>query len=226
VAVDILLPTFNRLEFTRETVTCLLANTEWDLVRNVVVLDDQSTDGTWEYLQSLSWPVPNVMRRDRIGGPVAAMIQYVGNGAASVFAKIDSDTIVPPLWLSECLSVMDAEPDLDLLGIEAFCPAYGGSRPRSAVRTPHIGGIGLMRSRAFRDTLPEADGRWGFTAWQEKNESVGRGWLNPALPVFLLDHLPMEPWASLSKEYVRQGWQREWPEYGPQHEHLWQWWLK
>ena len=88
-----------------------------------------------------------------------------------------------------------------------------------------IGGIGLFRTSAW-DTRPkmEADGRFGFTAWQDKN-CLNTGWIDPALPVFLLDKMPMDPWRSISLEYVRNKWQRPWPTY-PDGEHdLWSWWM-
>lgn len=46
--VDLFYPAWNRLEFTRETFGALLANTEWPLVRELVVYDDGSSDGTRE----------------------------------------------------------------------------------------------------------------------------------------------------------------------------------
>ena len=35
------------------------------------------------------------------------------------------------------------------------------------------------------------------------------------LKVFLLDRLPGEPWASLSRKYIAKGWQRAWSGYDP-----------
>lgn len=224
--VDILFPTYNRLAFTQAALSALIANTEWAHVRRVVVMDDGSTDGTLEFVQRIAeqWPVFQIHTAPT-GGPVAAMIRYLDGDPADLWAKVDSDTIVPPGWLGECLRVMGANPELDLLGIEAFHPAYGGQQQRRYVQASHIGGIGLFRTRAFSDR-PTPNGRWGFTAWQDQHPDVVRGWLNPALPVFLLDRLPVEPWRSLSLEYNARGWQREWPVYEPRFQgHLWGWWL-
>lgn len=204
--IDILFLTYHRLEFARASMAALLANTDWSLVRRLIIYDD------------------SVMK---LGGPVAVMNHYLQSGDTTpIFAKIDSDTMVPDGWLNECVAVMDKHPELDLLGIEAFRPVVAGKAERTYDSAQYIGGIGLMRSAAFK-TLPQPNGpsgRFGFTAWQEHNPKVKKGWLNPALPVFLLDKLPMEPWAGYSREYVKNGWQRVWPPYTEEDAHLWGWW--
>lgn len=50
-------------------------------------------------------------------------------------------------------------------------------------------------------------GRSGFSEWQHTYQPV-RGWIRPDLPVALLDRVPLEPWLSLSQEYIANGWQR------------------
>ena len=42
---------------------------------------------------------------------------------------------------------------------------------------------------------------WGFTEWQWANKGMVKAFMDPPLPVFLLDHLPFEPWRSLSQRY-------------------------
>ena len=139
------------------------------------------------------------------------------------FAKIDNDVIVPPGWLNNCLEIIERYPGVDLLGIE---PKYEvGDFRRKAMITKHIGGIGLMRRAAFQ-TLPEARGRFGFTEWQHENPQVVKAWINPALPVILLDRLPFEPWASLSRDYEARGWQRPWRRYTEEDSKIWEWWRK
>jgi glycosyltransferase involved in cell wall biosynthesis len=221
--IDIIFPTHNRLEFTKESLAALIANTDWKHVRRMVIYDDASVDGTREWLATAEIPKVKVIHGE-FGGPVAVMNHYLISGeAADVFAKIDNDTVVPPGWLTECLTVMRENPEVDLLGIEAFRPVVAGQAKRNPDDAKFIGGIGLMRARAFI-TLPRPGGRFGFTAWQERAPWVKKAWLNPALPVFLLDRLPMDPWRKLSKGYIAQGWQREWPVYPHSAAPLWKWW--
>lgn len=222
--IDLIYLAFNRLEMTRATLTALLDNTEWNLVRKFIIYDEGSSDGTREYLQSTKYPHPASLIFRKIGGPVAITKHYLAHAPAEIFAKIDNDTMLPPFWLSECLKAM--HPKLDLLGIEAFYPVQSGQIQRGYTAAKHIGGIGLMRSRCFKSMPKEhgPGGRFGFTSWQIANKGVSKGWINPSLPVFLLDRMPMDPWLSLSQAYVKKGWQRDWAKYTDERKELWSWW--
>jgi len=224
--VDLLFLAHNRLEFTRESLAALAAGTDWDRVA-LHLYDDLSTDGAGDVLKDAAKSMGGELTRRKFGSPVAAMNDLLLRHTTREFvAKVDNDTVVPPGWLDECLGVMDRHPELDLLGIEAFTPP--GDGPRTYRPGPHIGGIGLFRRRAFR-TRPNVDGRFfGFTAWQQKNARCG--WIAPALPVFLLDRMPTEPWRSLTERYIGKGWQRRWnpsvrPDYDAQRDAwMWKWW--
>lgn len=240
--LDLLYVAHNRLEFTRASFAALLANTDWSLVRRLVVHDDDSTDGTRELLYEMlagvdrdglhamfQFPYPDAAER----GPVAAMNRYLGlvthdGGPASVFAKVDNDLIVCPGWLNQMHAVLDANPGLDVLGLEpGFGQRFDPARPadRSAVRARHVGGIGLIRTRVFaRGTLRPNDRFFGWTQFQEQHAECG--WITPDLPCFLLDHLPVEPWRSLAADYVEQGWARAWPSYADSMRAYWSWWTR
>jgi hypothetical protein len=234
--IDLLYLSHNRLEFTKASLAALEANTDWDRVGQLLVYDDNSTDGTREYLAE--WverpnDLPVISRFGTYGHPVNVMRDYLLNHQThSIFAKIDSDTMVAPGWLGTCLNVMERHPEVDLLGIEAFneIAAFdcqrAGEYARSYTDARFIGGIGLMRVSVFHvHGLPEPAGRYhGFTEWQERRPRIRKGWLNPSLPVFLLDRLPFEPWRSLSKEYVAKFGQRDWGPYDENSTELWSWW--
>lgn len=226
--IDILYLAANRLEFTRETFAALIENTDWSLVRELTVYDDHSRDGTAEYLRS-AIRHSSIRSQARLiegtwGGVVAVMVDFLRRESpAPLFAKVDNDMMLPPGWLAACADVMERHPELDLLGIGAFCevdPRTNITRTYQPAR--HIGGIGLFRRSAFSHSLPVPHGRYfGFTDWQIK--SKGRiGWLKPALPAFLLDSVPHPPWSRYSRKYIDAKWQREWRFYPPEYE-LWHW---
>jgi glycosyltransferase involved in cell wall biosynthesis len=232
--IDILYLAHNRLEYTRESFDALLRNTDWGQVSRLLVYDDGSQDGAREWLaQTLRESPPPVawhLAQGKWGGPVAVTADYLAQpSGAPFFAKIDNDTMLPPGWLPACLKVMEAHPELDLLGIEAMDGLglnFDPGMPRSYQAAEHIGGIGLFRRAAFQRGGPVSPGtgdqRWfGFTAWQDKNK-VTCGWLKPALPVFLLDRVPHPPWSRYHRKYVEAGWQRDWPPY-PSECDLWAW---
>ena len=226
---DLLYLAFNRLEFTRKSFSTMLANTDWSQIDRLIIYDDGSTDGTREYLkeQLAHTPVKAALYQSQALGPVGIMNTYLQLGNVrgegdGLFIKIDNDVMLPPGWLPECLEVM-RDPSIDLLGIEAMLSI--GPGPRASRETLYIGGIGLMRHRAFRCCLPFAQGRMGFTAWQDEHKQVKKAWLDPALPVCLLNLVPFDPWRSLSLEYIQKGWQRDWPSFLPKTEtKFWEWW--
>lgn len=225
--IDLIYLTHNRLEFTQASLAALISNTSWENVARLLVYDDDSRDGTRQFLEAGPYPIAVELRCGGFGSPVAVMADYLNSpNRASIFGKIDNDTMVPTGWLDECLAVMGEHPELALLGIEVFDPITPGQVPRSYRPARFIGGIGLMRASAFI-TVPGPNGRFfGFTEWQEKHKDVTKGWLVPALPVFLLDHLPREPWLSLTREYVAKGWQRNWTPYSEESRDMWSWWCK
>jgi glycosyltransferase involved in cell wall biosynthesis len=225
--VDLFYLASNRLEFTRETFTCLLRNTEWQFVRELVVNDNNSVDGTREWLEHAVRQSPVSVRfiKDGQMSPVVAMNHFIEKARAVILAKIDNDTMVPPGWLRQSLEVLDRHPELSLLGIEAMYPHSDDPQlPRSYSPAEFISGLGLYRRAAFARSRPRPIGRWfGLEEWQvSQGQSLRRGWINPALCVFLLDRIPFEPWVSYSKNYVARGWQRSWPCYDPKCT-LWKW---
>jgi Glycosyl transferase family 2 len=218
VIVDVMFVAWNRLEFTRAAFGCLLENTDWRLVRELVVYDDGSTDGTREHLDMAvkESPVPARVIHMGMGSPVAAMVNYLDRTDAEAFAKIDNDCCVPPGWITELVAVMERDPQLELLGMEAgFTEVPGRDDPgwdgtRHCRESSYIGGIGLMKVRAFEmRPVMNPNGRWGFSDWQHRHQPK-RGWICPDLPVVLLDRLPFEPWQTLAERYVEEGWSRPW----------------
>ena len=251
MGVDVLYIAKNRLEFTKASFTALVANTDWSLVNTLWIYDDGSTDGTREWLRSQRMPAmcTNIID-SHLGAPAEVMNDYMQRWTSAqrlasstyieMFAKIDNDVIVPPGWLNACMNVMHRCPTLDLLGIEhpySRTPHYVGGpippRPEltaweGSLYAPcdSIGGIGLMRRSAFveRGVLKPYSIYGGFTDWQLQHQDVKKGWIVPPLNTILLDRLPVEPWITLSHEYIAKGWQRAWSGYDPAVP-FWGWWL-
>lgn len=229
--VDILYLAKGRLEFTKHTFKMLVKNTNWDLVNKLVVYDDGSgkPDRVWLHDATTKLGMKNEFRATNLESPVAIMLHFLDRREADVFAKIDNDIVVPPGWLEAMTSVMEAEPALDLLGMEAgmsgrppddWDGVYGVNHDCS-----HIGGVGLMHTRAFRRvSRPVPNGRFGFTEWQHQVYPP-RAWIKPDLQMCELDKLPFNPWASLSDGYVDEGVQRRWGKYpDDMFDDYWSWW--
>jgi GT2 family glycosyltransferase len=234
--VDMLYLAHNRRAFTEESMRCLLENTDWFLVNKLFLWDDGSTDGTDDFLRSIAKDidVEVVLRSTGSGGPIAPMREFINESEAPLLLKVDNDTMVCPEWLNVLTETMGRHPELDVLGFEGGQPegsllSDDYDLKRDYIQVPKVGGLALMRSRCFKGSAPAPiDEKYsGWSEWQGKQgKDLVKGWISPALPIFLLDRLAFEPWAGLSKEYESNGWQRPWWRYGPQHKALWSWWKK
>lgn len=220
-SIDVLFLAFNRLEFTKASFGYLLANTDWSLVDRLVVYDDGSEDGTREWLEDHkhAGQVEADLRLSSFGSPVAVMVDYILTAEADIVAKVDNDIAMPPGWLNTAARCMDENPELEILGLAAgWAPRKDG--PLGYQAATHIGGVGLMRRKAFDRGPLEPNGRQGFTTWQHKHEPI-RGWLTPDVLAVQLDLIPESPWRELAASYVVKGWAREWPPM--EDRNLWSW---
>ena len=230
---DIVFMAKGRPEFTAASMAALMDHTNWERVSSLVFI-------AAEIPARMGIRVTIKFLSDE-GGPVANMRAYLSCDPAPLWAKIDNDVIVPPGWLDASLDTMDAHEELDLLGIEpplsrTPAPWAGGVRvpaPELSATGRYaackaIGGIGLFRTRAWKGRAPMKPFATygGFTNWQTENPDLKIGWIAPPLKLFLLDRLPMEPWASLSKRYIADGQQRPWTNYTEaEARELAGWWL-
>lgn len=216
-SVDVMYLACNRLEFTRETFSGLLENTHWQYVNELFVYDDGSRDGTLDWLQSMHRRCPVRVRllQTHFGSPVAAQNDFIRQASAPWLAKIDNDAMVPPAWLRQSLEVVERHPELSMLGIEAMYPHIDDvNLARSYTAAQFVSGLGLYRKSVFATGLPRPIRKWfGLEEWQLARPHLKYGWITPAIPVFLLDRFPFDPWKSYSDRYVRSGWQRSWPNY-------------
>lgn len=234
--IDVLFVTKNRLRYVRSSFVALLENTDWAEVSGLYLADDASTDGTREWLASvdisaaLDMGVSLHINTGPFGGPVAAMNWALDQRSedADRFAKVDSDFVVCPGWLPEVLKQMTIHPGIDAFGLQPrFGPATPpGSPGRSVDGCRFIGGIGVIRHRAFEGCRPVPQGQKGYFGWTEYQikHPFRKAWIAPDLPCFCLDLLPFEPWISQAAEYVDLGWMRAWPAYESAGSSYWDWW--
>jgi glycosyltransferase involved in cell wall biosynthesis len=101
--VSIILPTYNRLEYLRETVASVRAQTltDWELI----VVDDESTDGSIAWLESLNEPRLTVVPCRHSGNPARVRNAGVARARGPWVAFLDSDDA----WLPDKLATQLAE---------------------------------------------------------------------------------------------------------------------
>jgi glycosyltransferase involved in cell wall biosynthesis len=107
--VSVIIPTYNRRAMVTEAISSVLAQNDADF--ELIVIDDGSTDGTFEQL----------VRCDRIiieryprRGPAAARNRGVALATASLITFLDSDDLWTPKKLSRQLGFMRAHPDCEI----------------------------------------------------------------------------------------------------------------
>jgi hypothetical protein len=215
----------NRKSFTEDSLTALKRNTNWDRVTRIDLYDDGSGDGAECVAAAFANEVgvPAEVHRGRYGSPVAVMNAYLAGCKCDLFVKVDNDVMLPPRWLDVALDVMQRNPNLALLGLEP--QRVPQTDPRGYVDTRAIGGVGIMRRDVFSDPMEPVAVHGGFDKWQLEHPQVKKGWLSPSIKMFLLDRLPMNPWRSISDEYIDKGWQRPWKRYTEADAALWTWWI-
>jgi glycosyltransferase involved in cell wall biosynthesis len=212
--VEIYMAVSNRREFTRTALTLLRENTAWEHVSALTIYNDGSTDGAAEDAQELgaTMPVPAFHFRPIYARGVGTIMNdFVAQAEAELFVKLDNDIAVPPGWLPPLIRTINRYPDIDLLGAEAGWTGSFPTRERTHAikRVPHIGGVGIMRTSAFesRRPLSASMGRNAFSIWQHRHR-VPAAFIRPDLALTQLDKIPEEPWATLSRRYIAEGWAR------------------
>ena len=224
--VDLMYLAKNRLAFTQESLRALRQNTNWSLVGNFVLYDDGSTDGTLEFLREQAGEMGAELRQTALGSAVLAQNHFIERSQADFMAKCDNDAMYPPNWLEIGLGILECHPELQVLCLEER--GLAGDLPYSY--QPAIEGDGLFIARGslfHGKPLPAVIKKyWGWETWMRQH-SVTTGWVKPSIPVFLLDRVPIEPWATFSDLYTDRGWQRALGgavlRYPMTKAHLWDW---
>jgi glycosyltransferase involved in cell wall biosynthesis len=146
--VSILIPVFNRKQFIAECIESALDQTYTDL--EVVIVDNNSDDGTWEICQSFVFKDKRVrLFRNSVNvGPVRNWIRCATE-AKGVFSKIlFSDDLLEPNCLEEMVPALD-HPGIALV----YCAASIGSRRGKARTAYSLGKPAYLSSICYLNLL-------------------------------------------------------------------------
>lgn len=107
--VSIIIPTFNRAAFLKESIESVFAQSfkDWELV----IVDDGSNDSTFEIVESFKDPRINYIRQNN-RGVSAARNAGVARSTAPLIAFLDSDDLWLPEKLKTQISFFDANPEI------------------------------------------------------------------------------------------------------------------
>ena len=145
--VNISVVTFNRLEKTKFCLESIFRNTEVPFMLTVV--DNNSEDGTRDWLLSNAFPISRVvLLNQNIGIAKASNIAW-RDGPKAYYVKLDNDIVIEKRgWLRELVELCD---NVDKLGVVAY--NVEGRRFREASQGPlkfqikdqgNLGGCSIM----------------------------------------------------------------------------------
>lgn len=107
---SIILPVFNRLDKIPFAIKSVLNQSfkDWELI----IVDDQSSDGTFEYLQELSSNQVKILRTGKNSGPASARNFGIDRSKGNYIAFLDSDDQYHPDFLLKMNALIkEASPD-------------------------------------------------------------------------------------------------------------------
>ena len=108
--VLIAMATYNRLEMTRTTIEGLARVTDLEKHR-LWVIDNASTDGTPEYLESLPFLTGLILLETNVGTAKAINMAWAKRKPGQPCVKMDNDVVInTPGWLERCTRVLQLRP--------------------------------------------------------------------------------------------------------------------
>lgn len=139
--LSIILPTFNRVDSVRHAVAALLLQTAPANFYEVIVVDNNCSDGTAEYLASLDDPRLRTVREPRQGLSYARNTG-VDTARGDILAFTDDDVEAAPDWASAIVDALDSRTDVDGVGGRVL-PTWPSRRPSWLTRA-HWGPLALQ----------------------------------------------------------------------------------
>lgn len=118
--VSIIIPVVNNLQFNRQCVESIKAHTEGDY--EIVVVDNNSTDGSREYFQSLGDQI-RLIRNDGLRTFAQSCNQGAENARGEYLTFLNNDTYVTPGWLAAMLDCIRSDPKIGMVGNKQLFPA-------------------------------------------------------------------------------------------------------
>jgi len=130
--LSIILPTYNRLHRLRLAIDALLRQAGDPAAYEVIVVDNNCSDGTADFLAAIDDPRVHVIHEHR-QGLSHARNAGLAEARAPIVAFTDDDVEVAPDWVSTVIAALRAHPEVDGVGGRVL-PAWDGPRPHWLTR--------------------------------------------------------------------------------------------
>lgn len=174
-SVSIVIPLYNQLEYTRGCLESLRRTTSDDAIE-LILVDNASSDGTVDYLQTVPGLVLIANQENR--GFAGACNQGIQAASGEWIVVMNNDVILSQGWLQGLLSAA-AEHRLDMVSpairegsrnydLEAYAKELT-SRMRSVVRSGAVNGICFMAHRRVFETIGVFDENFRIGQYEDKD---------------------------------------------------------
>lgn len=114
--ISFIIPLFNRLDLTRPCLESLRASLPPGLAHEIILIDDGSTDGTREWLASLTTPPHVALFNERNSGYACANNRAASRARGTYLALVNSDLAFAPGWLEPMLRAFTRCSDAGIVG--------------------------------------------------------------------------------------------------------------
>jgi len=159
--VDIIIPVYNRQALVRDAIESALAASK-DVPVEIIVVDDASTDGTWDFLRAYNDPRIRCFRMEANGGQSAARNRGLDFARGTYIKFLDSDDILVPGHLSA--EVQAIETTGAAISVSGWCSESNGTTITydapvfRAIVDDVLAGVAVPTSAALYSRRP--DWRW------------------------------------------------------------------
>lgn len=195
--VSIIIPVYNEEEFVGVTIDSLLNQTT--AIHELVLVDDNSSDGSWEILSDYAAKNSNikVIRATKAPSehlPGSKVVRAFANGLAlldsetDIICKFDSDLIFPSNYIETMVSAFSRNARLGIFGGICSIEVNGAFLPELVADKDHVrGALKAYRKECFDNMggLKEAMG------WDSVDELLAQyyGWEVEAEHTLVVKHL-------------------------------------
>jgi glycosyltransferase involved in cell wall biosynthesis len=127
--VSVIMPAYNGAAWIGETIESVLAQSFPDF--ELVIVDDCSTDSTWDVIQRQADPRIRCFRAERNGGPVQARNLAFSHARGRYIVGLDQDDLCLPDRFARQVAYLEAHPDTVLVATECRLMRGGRLQPWS-----------------------------------------------------------------------------------------------
>jgi len=122
--VSLLIPVHNRADLTRVCLESLFTHADPEILTEIIIVDDCSTDGTDEYLRSLGNQV-RVLRNESRGCFGHNINRAAPVARGEYLLLLNNDTEVTPFWLRRMLDAAQRDLAIGVVGNRQLYPGSG-----------------------------------------------------------------------------------------------------